>query len=100
MDFGQDKLNRPDEVPSLVEIMRSTIRESKDAEISELYRVGAMTTGPLCRLRGGPMTSYISRWLRWWVRIKELDPQFSATETLLADYLLDCVRFFLQTRSS
>ena len=51
--------------------------------------MGAMTTGPLCRQRGEPMTSYISRRTRWWVRIKELDRTFSATEILLADYLLD-----------
>ena len=38
MDFGQDKLNRPDGVQSSVEIMRSTIRESKDDEISELHQ--------------------------------------------------------------
>ena len=36
------------------------------------------------------MTSYVSRRTRWWVRIKELDLQFSVTETLLADYILDC----------
>ena len=33
-DFGQDRLNRPDGVQALVEIMRSTIREPKDDEIS------------------------------------------------------------------
>ena len=36
------------------------------------------------------MTSYISRWTRWWVRITELDPTFFVTETLLSDCLLDC----------
>ena len=82
MDFGQDKLNLPDGVPNLIEIMRSTIRESKDDEISELYRMGAMTTDPLCRQRGELMTSYISRRTRLWVRIKELDRRFSVTETL------------------
>ena len=70
--------------------MRSTIREPKDDEISELYRMGTMTTGPLCRQRGESMTSYISRRTRWWVHIKELDLQFFVTETLLADYLFDC----------
>ena len=74
MDFGQDKLNRPDGVQNLVGIMRSTIRESKDDGTSELYRMGARTTGELRRQRGEPMTSYISRRTRWWVRIKELDP--------------------------
>ena len=29
MDFGQDKLDRPDGVQALVEIMRSNLRESK-----------------------------------------------------------------------
>ena len=49
MDFGQDKLNRPDGVQNLVEIMLSTIRESKDDEISERYRMGTKTTGELFR---------------------------------------------------
>ena len=48
MDFGQDKLNLPDGVQNLVEIMLSTTLESKDDEISELYGMNAMTTGPLC----------------------------------------------------
>ena len=85
MGFGQDKLNRPDGVQTLVEIMRSIIRKFKDDDISELYRMGALTPGPLCRQCGDTMTSHISRRTRWWVRIKELDLQFSVTENLLAD---------------
>ena len=90
MDFGQDRLNRPDGAQALVEIMRSTVRESKDDEISQLYQMGALTTGPLCRQRGEPMVSYISSRTRRWVRIKQLDTNVSVTETLLADCLLDC----------
>ena len=94
MNFGQGKLNRLYGIQDLVEIIRSTIRESKDDEISELYQMGAMATGPLCRQRGEPMTSYISRRSRWWVRIMDLDPPFCVTEILHADYFLDCAGIF------
>ena len=104
MDFGQDRLARLDGVRALVEIMRSTIRESKDDEISELYRTDAMTTSLLCRQRGEPMTRYISRRTGWWFRIKELGSQFSVTGTLLADHLLEkpdrLAPDSLQTKSS
>ena len=69
MDFGQDRLSRPDGVQAVVEIMHVTIRESKGDEISELCRMGALTTGPVCGQSGEPMTSYISRRTRWWVGI-------------------------------
>ena len=52
------------------------------------------------------MTSYFSRRTRWWVCIKELDPQFSATETLLVGYLFHCAgispdqKLMILTRSS
>ena len=90
VDFGQDRLNRPDGVQALVELMCFANRESKNDDISELYRIGVLTTGLLCRRPGEPMASYVSRRSRWWVRIKELDPSLSLTESVLADNLLDC----------
>ena len=90
IDLGVNTLNTPTGVKQLVDKMRESIREAKDDEISELYRLGAQTTGPLIRQRGEPMQSYISRRKRWWTRIRELDSSFNVSETLLADYLLDC----------
>ena len=90
IDLGVGTLNTPTGVKQLVDKMRETIREAMDDEISELYRLGAQTSGPLRRQRGEPMQSYISRRKRWWTRIRELDSSFNVSETLLADYLLDC----------
>ena len=70
MDLGVGTLNTPTGGNVLFEKMRETIREAKDDEISEFYRLGAQTSGPLNRQRGEPMQSYISRRKRWWTRMR------------------------------
>ena len=57
----------------LVQEVQELLFPQRTAEARELLKQGMRIGGPVSRVPGEPMTSYISRRRRWWTLVQEMD---------------------------
>ncbi|CAE7418365.1 GIP [Symbiodinium sp. CCMP2592] len=88
-DLGAEVLGSKDNIPKVIEKVRTNLFPLQEQESKELYRLGTQIGGMLSRQAGEPMTSYLSRRSRWWRKMKQLDKTVSISESILTDLLLD-----------
>ena len=88
-DLGAEVLGSQDNIPKIIEKVRSNLFPLQEQESKELYRLGTQIGGMLSRQAGEPMTSYLSRRKRWWRKMKQLDEKVAISESILTDLLLD-----------
>ena len=55
----------------------------------ELLKQGMRIGGPMSRVRGEPMTSYISRRRRWWTLVHEMDNTLELGDTVQGSMMLE-----------
>ena len=58
----------------------------------DLHKQGQFTYGVLSRAVGENMSAYISRRLRWWDRVQQLDNGIQIPDAMRAEYMLDSAR--------
>ena len=62
----------------------------RTAEARELLKQGMRVGGPMSRVPGEPMTSYISRRRRWWTRlVHEMDNTLELGDTVQGSMMLE-----------
>ena len=88
-DLGAEVLGSQDNIPKIIEKVRSNLFPLQEQESKELYRLGTQIGGMLSRQAGEPMTSYLSRRRRWWRKMKQQDKTVAISESILTDLLLD-----------
>ena len=88
MSLGIDKLSQKDGVLKLVEALRPHMFSMATAEARELFKAG-QRPGILSRQAGEPFISYISRRMRWYQLLKQLDPKLEIPNTPRGELLLD-----------
>ena len=96
MDLGLETLIQADGVPSLVELMREAVSVKRELEAMQ----GNRLKGALSRQYGESMQSYVLRRKRWWLRLKALDQNYSVSENILMDMLLDSMAAAWTSRRS
>ena len=69
----------------LVQTVQQRLFPQRTAEARELMRVG----GPMSRVPGEPMTSYISRRRRWWALVHEMDNTLQLGDTVQGSMMLE-----------
>ena len=58
-------------------------------EARELFRLGQQANGPLSRQSAETILSFIGRRNRWWIQLKELDPEMTIPTPMRAELLLE-----------
>jgi hypothetical protein len=90
---GDLEWNAEERIPSgierLVDAMREHVFPLTTHEARELFRQYTKQSGALSRQSGESMTQYVSRRLRCWRLLKELDPEIELSEGHRADMLLE-----------
>ena len=61
----------------------------RTAEARELLKQGMRIGGPMSRVPGEPMTSYISRRRRWWTLVHEMDNTLELGDTVQGSMMLE-----------
>ena len=79
----------PSGIELLVDAMREHVFPLTTHEARELFRQYTKQSGALSRQSGESMTQYVSRRLRCWKLLKELDPEIELSEGHRADMLLE-----------
>ena len=72
MEIGLAKLMEANGLDLLVQKVQERLFPQRTAEARELLKQGMRVGGPMSRVPGEPMTSYISR-RRWWTLVHEMD---------------------------
>ena len=80
---------RPSGIDLLIEAMRNMVFPLTQHEARELFRQYTKTNGALARQSGESMTQYVSRRVRCWKLLKELDPDVELSDGHRADMLLE-----------
>ena len=88
-DIGLERLLKHDGIDLLIQKVKEQAFPLQGEEASELFRQGQLLTGPLSKQSGEPMLSYISRRKRWWVTLRELDPEVRLSEATRANLLVE-----------
>ncbi|CAE7256176.1 AGM1 [Symbiodinium natans] len=88
-DIGLERLLKHDGIDLLIQKVKDQAFPLQGEEASELFRQGQLLTGPLSKQSGEPMLSYISRRKRWWVTLRELDPEVRLSEAMRANLLVE-----------
>jgi len=90
---GDLEWNAEERIPSGIELLVDAMREHvfplTTHEARELFRQYTKQSGALSRQSGESMTQYVSRRLRCWKLLKELDPEIELSEGHRADMLLE-----------
>ena len=73
MEIGLAKLMEANGLDFLVQKVQERLFPQRTAEARELLKQGMRIGGPMSRVPGEPMTSYISRRRRWWTLLHEMD---------------------------
>ena len=73
MEIGLAKLMEANGLDLLVQKVQEWLFPQRTAEARELLKQGMRVGGPMSRVPGEPMTSYISRRRRWWTLVHEMD---------------------------
>ena len=61
----------------------------RTAEARELLKQGMRIGGPMSRVPGEPMASYISRRRRWWTLVHEMDNTLELGDTVQGSMMLE-----------
>ena len=78
MEIGLAKLMEANGLDLLVQKVQERLFPQRTAEARELLKQGMRIGGPMSRVPGEPMTSYISRRRRWWTLVHEMDNTLEA----------------------
>ena len=69
--------------------MQERLFPQRTAEARELLKQGMRIGGPMSRVPGEPMTSYISRRRRWWTLVHEMDNTLERGDTVQGSMMLE-----------
>ena len=84
MDVGP-----PTGLELLVERIKEHVFSLRSHEARELFRLGQQANGPLSRQSAETILSFIGRRKRWWIQLKELDPEMAISTQMRAELLLE-----------
>ena len=84
MDVGP-----PTGLELLVERIKEHVFPLRSHEARELFRLGQQANGPLSRQSAETILSFIGRRKRWWIQLKELDPEMAISTQMRAELLLE-----------
>ena len=73
----------------LVQKVQERLFPQRTAEVRELLKQGMRIGGPMSRVPGEPMTSYISRRRRWWTLVHEMDNTLELGDTVQGSMMLE-----------
>ena len=82
MENGLAKLMEANGLDFLVQTVQERLFPQRKAEARELLKQGISIGGPMSRVSGEPMTSYISRRRRWWTLVHEMDNTLELVDTV------------------
>ena len=86
MEIGLAKLMEANGLDLLVQKVQERLFPQRTAEARELLKQGMRIRGPMSRVPGEPMTSYISRRRRWWTLVHEMDNTLELGDTVERQY--------------
>ena len=84
MDVGP-----PTGLELLVEKIKEHVFPLRSHEARELFRLGQQANGLLSRQSAETILSFIGRRKRWWIQLKELDPEMAISTQMRAELLLE-----------
>ena len=84
MDVGP-----PTGLELLVERIKEHVFPLRSHEARELFRLGQQASGPLSRQSAETILSFIGRRKRWWIQLKELDPEMTISTQMRAELPLE-----------
>ena len=73
----------------LVEKIKEHVFPLRSHEARELFRLGQQANGPPSRQSAETIWSFIRRRKRWWIQLKELDPEMAISTQMRAELLLE-----------
>ena len=82
MEIRLAKLMEANGLDLLVQKVQERLFPQRTAEARELLKQGISIGGPMSRVSGEPMTSYISRRRRWWTLVHEMDNTLELVDTV------------------
>ena len=86
MEIGLAKLMEANGLDLLVQKVQERLFPQRTAEAREQLKQGMRIGGPISRVPGEPMTSYISRRRRWWTLVHEMDNTLELGDTVPRQY--------------
>ena len=89
MEIGLAKLMEANGLDLLVQKVQERLFPQRTAEARELLKQGMRIGGPMSRVPGEPMTSYISRRRRWWTLEHEMDNTLELGDTVQGSMMLE-----------
>ena len=89
MEIGLAKLMEANGLDLLVQKVQERLYPQRTAEARELLKHGMRIGGPMNRVPGEPMTSYISRRRRWWTLVHEMDSTLELGDTDQGSMMLE-----------
>ena len=89
MAIGLAKLMEADGLDLLVQKVQERLFPQRTAEARELLKQGMRVGGPMSRVPGEPMTSYVSRRRRWWILVHEMDNTLELGDTVQGSKMLE-----------
>ena len=89
MEIGLAKLMESNGLDLLVQRVQERRFPQRTAEARELLKQGMRIGGPMSRVLGEPMTSYISRRRRWWTLVHEMDNTLELGDTVQGSMMLE-----------
>ena len=89
MEIGLAKLMEANGIDLLVQKVQERLFPQRTAEARELLKQGMRIGGPMSRVPGEPMTSYISRRRRWWTLVHEMDNTLELGDTVRGSMMLE-----------
>ena len=87
LKIGLGKLMKAEGLDLLVQKVQERLFPQRTAEARELLKQGMRIGGPMSRVLGEPMTSYISRRRRWWTL--EMDNTLELGDTVEGSMMLE-----------
>ena len=89
MEIGLAMLMKADGLDLLVQKVQERHLPQRQAEARELLKQGMRVGGPMSRVPGEPMTSYISRRRRWLALVHEMDNTLELGDTVQGSMMLE-----------
>ena len=89
MKIGLAKLMEANGLDLLAQKVQERLLPQRTAEARELLQQGMRIGGPMSRVLGEPMTSYISRRRRWWTLVHEMDNTLELGDTVQGSMMLE-----------
>ena len=82
-DLGAEVLGSQDNIPKIMEKVRSNLFPLQEQGKQGTIQVGDSNRRHAQRQAGEPMTSYLSRRRRWWRKMKQQDKTVAISESIL-----------------